>query len=93
MMFNPLHPGETLKELYLDPLELTITGTAKSLKMTRAALSEIVNGKRSITPNVAIKLAKAFSGSAESWLQQQASYDLWVESEKYAAEDVAVLYG
>jgi len=92
MMFNPPHPGETLKELYLDSLELSVTHTANALNMTRSALSEIINGRRGISPTVAIKLAKAFGGTAESWLHQQADYDLWQKNETYHADDVKVIY-
>ena len=92
MMFNPPHPGETLKELYLDSLELSITHAAIALNMTRSALSEIVNGRRGISPTVAIKLAKAFGGTAESWLHQQADYDLWQQNEIYHADDVKIIY-
>ena len=92
MMFDPPHPGETLKELYLEPLNLSISAAAKSLKMTRSALSEIINGRRAISPTVAIKLAKAFGGSAESWLHQQASHDLWQRHQTYQADDVEVIY-
>lgn len=92
MMFNPPHPGETLKELYLDSLELSITQAAKALNMPRPALSEIVNGRRSISPTVAIKLAKAFGGTAESWLHQQADYDLWQQYQTYHGDDVQVVY-
>jgi len=56
--------------------------------MTRAALSEIVNGKRGISPKVAIKLSKAFGGSAQSWINQQACYDLWQAQQDYNADDV-----
>ncbi len=75
-MKNPPHPGFVLKELYLDPLQLSITKAAEALDMPRQALSEIVNGKRSISPTVATKLAKAFGGSAQSWLNMQTGYDL-----------------
>lgn len=91
-MFNPPHPGETLKELYLEPLGLSIKSTAEKMNMTRAALSEIVNGRRGITPKVAIKLAKAFGGTAQSWLNQQANYDLWQAQQVYAADDVEEIY-
>jgi addiction module HigA family antidote len=91
-MFNPPHPGETLKELYLEPLELGIKGTAEKMSMTRTALSEIVNCRRSITPKVAIKLAKAFGGTAQSWINQQANYDLWQAQQKYTADDVEEIY-
>ena len=91
-MHNPPHPGETLKELYLEPLGLTITQTAKALHMSRAALSEIVNERRGISPRVAIKLAKAFGGTAESWLYQQTAFELWNQSKKYSADDVEVIH-
>jgi addiction module HigA family antidote len=91
-MFNPPHPGETLKELYLEPLELEIKSTAEKMNMTRAALSEIVNGRRGITPKVAIKLAKAFGGTAQSWINQQANYDLWQAQQVYTADDVEEIY-
>ncbi|MCJ8273254.1 MAG: HigA family addiction module antitoxin [Psychrosphaera sp.] len=91
-MFDPPHPGETLKELYLDPLDLSISAAARALKMTRAALSEIVNSRRGISPSVAIKLAKAFGGTAESWLHQQADFDLWQQNQTYNADDVEVIH-
>ena len=62
------------------------------MSMTRAALSEIVNGRRSITPKVAIKLAKAFGGTAQSWINQQANYDLWHAQQEYTADDVEEIY-
>ena len=91
-MFAPPHPGETLKELYLDPLDLTISAAARALNMTRSALSEIVNSRRGISPSVAIKLAKAFGGTAESWLHQQADFDLWQQTQTYNADDVEVIH-
>ncbi len=91
-MYNPPHPGEVLFGLYLEPGGITITDAAKKLKMTRAALSEIINGKRGISPKVAIKLAKALGGSAESWLSAQAKYDLWQAEQAYNADDVQVLF-
>lgn len=87
-MHNPPHPGEVLKELYLDPLGLGPTEAGKHLKMSRVAISEIIHRKRGVTPRTAIKLAKAFGGSAESWLNMQSSYDLWQELQNYRAEDV-----
>jgi len=91
MMHNPPHPGETLKELYISPSNISITVAAKALNMTRTSLSEIVNGKRGISPKTSIKLAKAFGGSAESWLQMQAKYDLWHEQQLYKADDVLAI--
>lgn len=77
-MFNPPHPGEVLKELCLEPLGLSVTRAAEALGVTRKTLSAILNGRAGISPEMAIRLSKAFGTSAESWLSQQAQYDLWV---------------
>lgn len=77
MMHNPPHPGEVLKELYLDPLGLSVAAAARGLKVSRKHLSTIVNGRSSLTPDMALRLAKAFGGSARSWLNLQQAYDLW----------------
>lgn len=76
-MHNPPHPGEVLKELCIEPLELTVTKTAQALGVSRKTLSAIVNGRAGISPEMAIRLGKAFNTSAESWLNQQLQYDLW----------------
>ena len=82
-MYHPPHPGEILKELYIEPLHLTITAVAQGLGVTRKALSELVNGKFGVSPNMAIRLAKAFSTTPESWLNLQQQYDLWKEERKH----------
>ena len=92
-MHNPPHPGEVLKELYLDPLELTITETAKGLHVSRKTLSAIVNGHYGITPEMALRLSKAFNTTAESWLNMQQQYDLWHANNKFDLEKVKVLAG
>ena len=76
-MFNPPHPGETIRELCLKPLGLTVTDAAKGLGVSRKTLSSLLNGRFGISPEMAIRLSKAFGGSPESWLIQQAQYDLW----------------
>ena len=60
----------------ITPLGLTITDAAAALGVTRTTLSELVNGKRGISPEMAVRLSKVFGGSAESWLTQQAQYEL-----------------
>ena len=77
-MFNPPHPGEIIKELCLEPLELTVTRAAEALGVSRKTLSAIVNGQAGISPEMAIRLSIAFDTSAESWLNQQVQYDLWL---------------
>jgi addiction module HigA family antidote len=76
MMKNPPHPGTVVLQECIEPLELTITQAAAALGVTRNTLSELVNGKRGISPEMAVRLSKVFGGSAESWLVQQAQYDL-----------------
>ncbi len=76
-MYNPPHPGEVIKELCLDPLNLSVTAAAKALGVSRKTLSSIINGHAGISPEMAVRLSIAFSTTAESWLQQQIQYDLW----------------
>ena len=75
-MKNPPHPGEVVLRQCIEPLGLTITQAAAALGVTRTTLSELVNGKRGISPVMAVRLSKVFGGSAESWLTQQAHYDV-----------------
>jgi addiction module HigA family antidote len=76
-MHNPPHPGEVLRQLCLEPLNLTVTAAARSLGVSRKALSSVLNGRAGISPEMAIRLSIAFGTSAESWLNQQLQYDLW----------------
>ena len=66
-----------VRELCLKPLGLTVTDAAKGLGVSRKTLSSLLNGRFGISPEMAIRLSKAFGGSPESWLIQQAQYDLW----------------
>jgi len=75
-MKKPPHPGATVLHDCIEPLGLTITEAAKKLGVSRFTLSELVNSKRGISPEMAVRLSKAFGASAESWLAQQAQYDL-----------------
>lgn len=75
-MFDPPHPGEVVRELCLEPLGLTVTKAAEGLGVSRKALSELLNGHSGISPEMAIRLSKAFGGTADSWMRQQLAYDL-----------------
>lgn len=75
-MKNPVHPGSVVKHDCLEPLGLSVTDAAKALHVTRQALNNVVNGKAGISPEMAIRLEKAFGGTAETWLRMQANYDL-----------------
>lgn len=76
VMKNPPHPGGVVLRQCIEPLGLSITAAAVALGVTRTTLSELVNGKRGISPEMAVRLSQAFGGSAVSWLTQQAQYDL-----------------
>jgi addiction module HigA family antidote len=75
-MKNPPHPGELVRYDCLEPLGLSITDAAKALKISRQALNNLVNKKSGISPEMAVRLSKAFNGSAEFWMRLQLNYDL-----------------
>ena len=73
----PTHPGGILKRHYLEPLALAISGAAAALGVSRKTVSKIVNERGDITPDMALRLAKAFRTTPELWLNLQRNYDLW----------------
>src|SRR5229473_632997 len=75
-MKNPPHPGRSIRKACLEPLGLSVTEGAKALGVTRQALNNVVNGKSGISPEMAIRLSKAFGSTPETWLQMQLAYDL-----------------
>lgn len=77
-MKNPAHPGLVIRHDCLEPLGLSVTAGAKALGVTRQALNNVVNGKSGVSPEMAIRLAKAFGSTAETWLRMQVAYDLSV---------------
>ncbi len=74
-MKNPPHPGGVVLRQCIEPSGLSITAAA-ALGVTRNTLSELVNAKRGISPEMAVRLSRVFGGAAEGWLVQQAQYDL-----------------
>ena len=80
-MYNPPHPGETLREDVLPALGLTVTDAAAQLGVTRAALSRVLNGRAALSPEMALRIEQWLGvkngGRADVWLAEQASYDLW----------------
>jgi len=91
MMYNPPHPGEVIRELCLEPLGLSVTAAAKALGVSRKTLSSLLNGRAGISPDMAIRLGKAFGTTPESWLEQQMQYDLWQAEQKAHVDNVARL--
>lgn len=77
-MYNPAHPGEILKELVIESLDLSLTEVAEHLGVSRKTLSKIVNGRGSMTPEMALRLEMTFGKpNAAHWLRLQNAYDLW----------------
>ena len=87
-MFNPPHPGEHIREDCLQPLNLTVTKAAELLGVKRQTLNNVINGHSGISPEMAIRLSKAFGGSPEVWLRMQMAYDLSRAQQK--AENIDV---
>ncbi len=82
-MHNPPHPGEVLQDTVLRADGgLTVTAFAKRLGVSRVAFSRVLNGRAAISAELALRLAAALGGSAETWLRMQVSYDLWQASKK-----------
>jgi antitoxin HigA-1 len=77
LMHNPPHPGEIIRELCLEPLGVSVTEAAEALGVSRKTLSAILNGRAGVSPEMAVRLSIAFNTSAESWMNQQAQFDLW----------------
>ncbi len=76
----PGHPGLILRRLYLDTLNISNTQLAACIGVSRKTVSKIVNGRGAITPDMALRLSRAFNTSPELWLNMQLSYDLWQAS-------------
>lgn len=87
-MKEPPHPGLSVRHDCLEPLGLTITEGAKVLGVSRQALNSLVNGKAGVSPEMAIRLDKAFGGTADAWLALQTAYDL-IRAKK-TADKIAV---
>lgn len=83
MMAKPPHIGEILRELYLEPLAISVTEAADKLGVSRQALSRLINEKTGISAEMAIRLAKAFSTSPEFWLNIAKTHELWLATKKH----------
>ena len=82
-MKNPPHPGRIVRQECIEPLGLTVTQAARALRVTRQTLNNLVNGRSGISPEMAIRLSKAFGSGPEVWLGMQMEYDL-AQAEKTA---------
>jgi len=76
-MHNPPHPGEFIRETYIEPFDISIRSLAKSLSVAPSTLARITSERSSISPEMALRLSKALGRSPESWLAMQHNFDLW----------------
>jgi len=90
-MHNPPHPGEFIREMYLDPFKLSYRAAAKSLKVSPSTFNRLVMGKSNISPEMALRLSKAFGRSPESWLVMQDHYDLWQAKQRVNLDEIKKL--
>ena len=77
-MYNPPHPGEFIRETYIDPFDISVRSLAESLGVAPSTLARIVSKRSAVSPEMALRLSKALGRSAESWLAMQHNYDLWL---------------
>ncbi len=90
-MFNPPHPGEFIKEVYLDPFNFSYRTVAAKLKVSPSTLQRIIKGKSSLTPEMALRLSKTLGRTPESWLTMQDNYNLWQARQIVNLEEVEQL--
>ena len=76
-MHNPPHPGEFIREVYITPYDISARKVAESLDVSPSTLNRLLNGGSNVSPEMALRLSKAFGRSPESWLAMQDQYDLW----------------
>ncbi len=76
-MHNPPHPGEFIREVYLEPFGISTRHVAEKLKVSPSTFNRLINGESNVSPEMALRLSKTLGRSAESWLAMQDNYDLW----------------
>ena len=90
-MHNPPHPGEFIKEVYLDPFNLSLRLVAAKLKVSTSTLSRLIKGQSTISSEMALRLSKTLGRTPESWLNMQSNYNLWQAQQKINLEEVEEL--
>lgn len=90
-MHNPPHPGEFMREVYLEPLGLSYRTVAAKLKVAPSTFNRLVKGQSNVSSEMALRLAKTLGRSPESWLIMQNNYDLWQTKQSLDLEEVETL--
>ena len=92
LLKEPMHPGEVLKELYLDPLDMGAIAFARRLDVPRTRIERLVKGVTSITPDTALRLARAFNTTPDYWMNMQANYDMSIASKVVDVSGIEPLF-
>jgi antitoxin HigA-1 len=91
-MCNPPHPGEFIKETYIKELNISLREAAIKLDVAASTFSRLIKGKSDVSPEMALRLSKAFGRTPESWLKMQANYELWKARKYVNLDSVSVIY-
>ena len=91
-MYNPPHPGEFIREVYLEPLRITPRRVALQLKVSPSTFSRLLKGQSRVSPEMALRLSKCLGRSPESWLAMQDIYDLWQARHRIDLTDIEPLF-
>ncbi|RAP35021.1 addiction module antidote protein, HigA family [Legionella quinlivanii] len=89
---NPPHPGEFIKETYIEPLNISLRKAAHDLDVAPSTFSRLIKGESDLSPEMALKLSKAFGRSPESWMQMQINYELWRAKQHVNLDRVNIIY-
>lgn len=92
IMHNPPHPGEFIKDTYIEPLDISLRTAALKLNVCASTFSRLIRGEADLSPEMALRLSKAFGRTPESWMQMQSNYDLWKARESVNLELVSIIY-
>ncbi|MBT7659418.1 MAG: HigA family addiction module antidote protein [Bacteroidetes bacterium] len=92
LLKEPMHPGEVLKELYLDPLDMGAIAFARRLDVPRTRIERLVKGVTSVTPDTALRLARAFNTTPAYWMNMQTNYDMSVASKVIDVSGIEPLF-
>jgi addiction module HigA family antidote len=90
-MYNPPHPGEFIREVFLEPLGVSHRAVAAKLKVSPSTFTRLINGQSNVSPEMALRLSKTLGRSPESWLAMQNNFDLWHARKKFNIDEVEKL--
>ena len=87
-MHNPPHPGDFIRQTYIEPFDMSVRMLAESLGVSASTLSRVINNQSGVSPSMALRLSKALGRTPESWIAMQYNYDLWKARESTDLTDV-----